>query len=87
MKNYTEPGNLEPPVEDLEENTYTVRHSVTIYRSFEVKALTPEEAERQAAKQLTDYIDGNLTKPFNMVAATIFQDHRDMWEHESTELE
>lgn len=87
MKNYTEPGNLEPPVEDLEENTYTVRHSVTIYRSFEVKALTPEEAERQAAKFLTDYIDGDLQTNAGDEATELLKDHRDMWEHESTELE
>lgn len=40
-----------------------------------------EEAEKEAEEQLTKYLDGNLTKPFNMVAATIFQDYRDEWEH------
>jgi hypothetical protein len=86
-KSYTEPGNLEPPVEDLEEKTYTVQHCVTIYRSFVVQALSMEEAEKEAAEQLTKYLDGDLTKPFNMLAADIFKDYRDKWEHLETSVE
>jgi hypothetical protein len=97
-KNYTEPGNLEPPVEDLDEEEmedldeeemeiYTVQHCVKIYRIVIVRGRSIDEADLEAQKQFTKYLDGDLTKPFNMLAANIFQDYRDKWEHLETSVE
>jgi hypothetical protein len=67
--------------------TYTVQHCVKIYRTVIVQGRSIDEADLEARKQFTKYLDGNLTKPFNMHAANIFKDYRDEWEHYETSVE